>query len=490
MGKNTALRRFAAGVGAVALGLAGTLAMTQTASADVSNVGPDQPEAPTQGTLTINKYAGSHTATPNPEDLLDGVEFTVTQVGRDVGGVCTAIDLTDAAQWTGLDTLFASAPATPAAPFCLTTVAQDDVTVDGQVVFDLNVGIYFVQETDPGDNPIVSAVPNFYVSIPTSNGEEGDGWNYNVVADPKNQLMEGPTKTIEGQPSGLVVGSNVTWPISVPIPTLNNNDTFDTASIYDTLDSRLTYVSSTLSVGGTELVEGTDYNVSGNVVWTFTEEGRAILDANHGGIISVSLVTRVDGEFENGDIPNNTYGSEFNGASVPGEKIPHTYWGQLSILKSDDSTPVKALEGAQFQVFLPNAAGTCEATAPATGSIATGTSDEDGVVIWAGVTPSSPLGLWVANSPDGPIANPSKNYCVYETVAPAGHTASTAGQLVTIVPGVESVNEITVVNQKKDGPDLPLTGAEGTLAMTVGGLLLVGAGAAAIIVSRRRRTAA
>ena len=77
-------------------------------------VGPDQPNAPTKGTLTINKYSGSHTANPDPENLLDGVEFTVTQVGRDVGGVCTAIDLTEAADWNGLPELFASAPAAPA----------------------------------------------------------------------------------------------------------------------------------------------------------------------------------------------------------------------------------------------------------------------------------------------------------------------------------------------------------------------------------------
>ena len=485
--KNTTLRRVWAGVAAVALGVTGAAAV---GGAAMAADGPDQPGAPTEGTLTINKYAGGPLATGellDGREKLNGVEFTVTQVGRNVGGVCTAIDLTDAADWAGLDGLFASAPAEPASPFCLTTVAQDDVTVGGQVVFDLAVGVYFVQETDPGDNPIVSAVPNFYVSIPTSEGADGAGWNYDVVADPKNQLMEGPTKTIEGQPSGLVVGSNVTWPLSIPIPTLNNNDTFTTASIYDTLDSRLTYVSSTMSIGSTALVEGTHYDRSGNQVWTFNAAGRAILDANQGETISLSLVTRVSGEFANGDIPNNTYGSEFNGATVPGVPVPYTYWGQLRIQKNDDSSPVKGLKDAQFQVFLPNSDGTCETTAPATGSIATGTSDVNGVVQWAGASPTNALGLWIANS-DTPLTNPSKVYCVYETVVPAGHTAVAFPAAQTIRPGTVTSPNLTVVNAKVDGPDLPLTGAAGTLAMTLGGLALVAVGGGAMVVSRRRRS--
>lgn len=482
--KRTALRRTAAGAGALALAMAGAMVMGTAASADV---GPDQPEAPTEGTLTINKYAGAHTETPDPDDLLDGVEFTITQVGRDVGGACTPINLTDAADWDGLDTLFTTAPLAPTSPFCLTDVKQDDVTVDGQVSFDLDVGIYFVEETDPGENPIVSAVPNFYVSIPTSNGE--DGWNYDVVADPKNQLMEGPTKTIEEQ-EDLVVGGEVTWSLSVPIPELNNDDTFTSASIYDTIDSRLSYESSELSIGDFELVEDTHYEVTGNAVWTFTEDGLAILDEKQGETISVSLVTTVD-EVGDGSIPNDEYGSEFNDATVPGEPVPYTYWGQLSILKNDDSEPVIALEGAEFQVFLPNTEGVCEAEAPASGSLATGTSNADGVVIWEGVDPEDVLGLWVANVNDGPaVSTPTKDYCVYETEVPAGHTASAAGELVTITPGEENVRELTVVNYKTDGPDLPLTGAQGTLFMTIGGLLLVGVGAGAIVVSRRRRNLA
>ena len=177
--KKTALRRMTAGVGALAIALVGLGAASTAANAAV---GPDQDNAPTSGTLTINKYSGApigEDGTLDPEKMLDGVEFTVTQVGRTVEGNCVAINLTQAAAWTGLEALFASAPAAPTAPFCLLPVvpANVDVTFGGQVDFDLAVGIYYVSETDPGDNNIVSPVPPFYVSIPTSNGEDGDGWN-------------------------------------------------------------------------------------------------------------------------------------------------------------------------------------------------------------------------------------------------------------------------------------------------------------------------
>lgn len=487
--KKTA-RRVAAGVGAFALAAAG---MVGASSAAYAEVGPDQPNAPTSGTLTINKYGGLPVDQGGDlSDPLTGVEFTVQEVGTTAGGSCEAIDLTAAADWDGLEDLFAASPAEVADPFCLTGQEWVQSTVDGSTTFDLGVGVYFVQETDHGDNPIVSSVPDFFVSIPTSTGAGADGWEYNVIADPKNQLMDEPSKTIEEDPSGLVVGSNVTWTIDVPIPTLAEGETFDSASVHDVLDSRLSYVSSELSIGGTDLVEGTHYQLDADgVSWVFTNEGLAVLDANMGESIQVSLVTRVDsvgdGAIANAGGEDGNYWSEFNGTTRPGDTTPYTYWGQLSILKTDDSTPVQNLEGAEFQVFDTQADGSCLADAPADGAIATGTSDGNGVVQWENVTPANVLGLWVAHSEDGPLPNPSKDYCVYETVIPAGHSAIPVENPVTITPGENNINDLTVVNPKKDGPDLPLTGAQGTLLLTVSGLLLVAIGASAVIASRRKR---
>lgn len=488
--KSAVLRRITAGAGAVALALVGAATLSTAANAVTNGPSPDQPGAPTEGTLTINKYSGAHTDNPLPENLLDGVEFTVTQVGILDGGVCTAVDLTQSADWDGLEGLFASAPDAPADPFCLTSTTVVESTVGGQAVFDLPVGIYFAQETDPGDNPIVSPVPDFYVSIPTSNGADGEGWNYDVVADPKNQLSEEPSKVITDRPDAVVVGNNVTWTLTVPIPTFNNDEEFETASVTDVLPAGLEYTSSTVTVGGTQLTPGTDYALdAAGVSWTFMDpEGLAVLDANQGSDITISLVTKVTSVTETGAIANSDYESEFNGATVPGETVPYTYWGQLKIQKNDDSSPAMGLAGAEFQVFERDGVAPCAATAPGAGSVAVGTSNASGVVNWSNTDPaSSPLGLWVANVNDGPADPiPTKDYCVYETVVPAGHVAQAVSNPVTITPGSTNVANLTVVNPKKDGPNLPLTGSSGTLAMTIGGLVIIAAGAGAIMLSRRR----
>ena len=130
--------------------------------------------------------------------------------------------------------------------------------------------------------------------------------------------------------------------------------------------------------------------------------------------------------------------------------------------------------------------GVCPAEAPASGEIATGVSDASGVVQWDGVTPTNVLGLWVANT-QTEDASVSKVYCVYETVAPAGHTLVPAGQAVTIKAGEDQINKLTVVNPKKDGPNLPLTGGTMSVVLPIAGLLIVGGGVAALVISRRRR---
>ena len=481
----TSLRRVAAGVGAAVLALAGAVVLAPAAHAEV---GPGQPNAPTSGSLTISKYSGSPVGegeAPDPNLLLDGVEFTVTQVGRSASGDCTPIDLTVADQWDGLDGLFQSAPAAPTGEFCELTPGVSQKTVDGKTRFDLDLGVYFVQETDPGEHHVVSKVPNFYVSIPMPEGSTADGWNYHVEADPKNQIIDLPSKTIDGDQNELVVGDTVTWQLSVPVPTLNNDEAFTSASVTDVLDSRLRYAASTVVLDGTTLTEGTHYEVDrGGVTWKFTAAGRALLDRAMGKLLQISLDTTVL-EAGDGSLPNQDYSSEFNGATVPGEITPYTYWGQLSIFKHDDSPSKLALEGAEFRVFDAASDGSCPAEAPSSGSIASGTSDEAGIVQWENMNPADVLGLWVANSPDGPIADPTKPYCVYETVVPAGHSAVPINNPVTITPGAANTLKLDVENPKTEGPDLPLTGAGGTAALTIGGLLIIVAGAAAML-SRRR----
>lgn len=481
-------RRVIAGAGVVALAMAGVLVSAGAASAAVGP-GPDQPGHPATGSLTINKYKGQPTANPSDADRLSGVQFIVTQVGRTSGGACVPLDLSQAAAWDGVQTLFPSAagaqvPSPIPAPFCLTSNVYDRTTDgNGQIsLTGLPLSIYFVHEgLDNGNNNIVSKVPDFYVSVPTSLGAAA-GWEYDVVVDPKNAVMNQPTKTIDANQQQFVVGQNVTWNLTVPIPQLNNGETFNQALVTDVLDPRLTYVSATAAIDGTPT---TDFTYA-NGVWTFGDAARTLMNGAMGKNLTISFVTQVT-SVGNGSIPNNNYSSTFNGTTVPGGPVPYTYWGQLNIQKNDNSTPVRALKGAEFKVFnVANAQGQCPADAPTSGAVATGLSNDAGVVEWAGATPTSPLGLWVANTQQED-ANVTKVYCVYETVVPAGHTAVPFSPAVTIKPGVDNTVTLTVTNDKQQGPNLPLTGGTGSWALMFGGLALAGGGVAFLTISRRRR---
>lgn len=542
--KNTGLRRLLAGTGAFALALAGTFATAQLASADV---GPDQPTAPATGSIIIHKREGAQgtagdgtVLTPAPGEPLGGVTFTRWQLGF-VGGTteaptCTTIDLANTDHWTHVPT--DTAPATlaglaaldlcvvdPAAgtPFPATHDTTGETSAAG-----LPKGLFYIQETAAPPTVVGRAAP-FFVAVPTPNGND---WIYDVNVYPKNTTLYAPTKTINpdgAQPGkGLSVGSNVEWTIEQKIPATNTGDgeKLKYAEIYDLLDPRLEYVSSTLTIvpvaAGADpisLTEDTDYTLdSDGVTWVFTPAGLLKLDANPGATIKVVFNTTVLSIGENGAIANpggdgveNGYGSRFSTKpydpenpppATPGDPDPQTYWGALQLKKVDEDA--EPLAGAEFKVFAKGT-GECSATAPDTGAVSTGTSQPDGSVIWTpgglvreitpadGDTPAvtAPvLGLWIANSADGAIApTPTKDYCVYETKVPAGYTGAGV-QTVTIEPGLTATFELDVKNVQKEGPDLPLTGAAGTVAMTFGGLLLVGAGVAVALVSRRRNNAA
>lgn len=516
-------RRALAGFSAVALGVTGVAALGTTAMA--VGTGPDQPGAPTEGSLTIYKYDGLPTNQENNGTILEplpnlptleGVEFTVQQVGINDGNDCTAVDLTDPAAWDDVPTTagFPAPGEAGAGDLCFTGVSDADVTdSDGKIVFDnLPVGLYYVTETDFGDNPIIQPVEPFYVTIPyPTNGGVEDAedydWNYNPVVYPKNQTSEAPTKTIEDRPvdDELVVGSDVTWEIEAIIP--GTKDDLNQASVYDQLDGRLSFVAnSTVAKIVPEdsqdpevpLVEGVDYDVvlTNNgltVEWEFTTAGLAKANANKGGTIVVTFDTTVDsvGDGEIANAPGelgNGYGSKFNDEENPGGTTPYTYWGNLQITKIDQSDPEVTLANAEFAVTERPEGDACAADLGSQDVKATGTSDANGIVQWDAVTPTNPLGLWVANS-DSALSSPAKDYCVYETKAPAGYTA-TGVQTVTITPNGGEALEIDFENVQKEGPELPITGSMGILLLSIigGGLILTGVTVAAR--SRRNNVAA
>ncbi len=502
MGKKGSLtRRLAAIVGALAVGAMGLAGATLSANADdaitgVGNINPD-----TKTSLTINKFdgkqgdAGDGTKqdTTGFGNALAGVTFKIQQVVSKDG---KSINLDTPEGWDLIDGVQASD--VTSAPYALQDVASltdSSVTTDanGTVTADLPHGLYYVTETGHGNNNIVSETAPFLVTLPLP--QTKGNWLYDVNVYPKNQVLSAPVKTInktEDQ-TGVKVGDTVEYTIKQTVPRLNEGETYNQAVIYDILKAdELAYNDTTsVSLNGTPLVKDTDYTVAADgSSWTLTSARLATLKADD--VITVVFTAKVLKVTESGAIENGPgsgkpgepgYGSTFNGTTTPGTTTPYTYWGQLQVIKQDESK--NPLKDAQFAVTATAADGSCPADIAGT-HIADGTSDANGTVQW-NANPTSPLGLFVANSSDGPLQNPSKDYCLYETKAPAGFIVGTFDHKVTIKPGTTTgVNTVTVTNVQQNHPNLPLTGAAGTIVMTLGGLALVVAGGAAYTIARKR----
>ena len=248
---------------------------------------------------------------------------------------------------------------------------------------------------------------------------------------------------------------------------------------------------------------GTD---TGKLVWDFsTAPWITTVNSNKGADITIKFTTKVSTTIGDGVVLNvpgedvtKGYGSSFNNVPSKGENTPGTAWGQLSILKTDSSTTSKKLQGAEFEVVEKPEASVCPLLDDLYNEtdnkrdypeVATGTSNAQGIVEWDGKTPNNPLGLWIANW-DSDSEKPeelAKDYCVYETKAPAGYTAQQAAIEVTITPGVAGAVTETVQNTQKGGPDLPLTGAAGTILLIIGGLGVIALAAGAHVVIRNRQ---
>ena len=154
------------------------------------------------GSLTINKYEGN-----TPDKPLEGVEFTMYKIAditqtvsngvvdtkatpvEEIADKLTAEELTSIANGSTSSEEWAA---------LLQQISLEDLTEhthgttgsNGQVVFsNVPIGIYAVAETD-APSQVISKSANFIVSIPMTT-DDGDSWNYDVVANPKNATAYG-----------------------------------------------------------------------------------------------------------------------------------------------------------------------------------------------------------------------------------------------------------------------------------------------------------
>lgn len=160
-----------------------------------------------KGSLTINKYEGNAV---DKDKLLDGVTFTAYKVADIVQSteagttdvkmqpvealtsIKPDIQITSETKYDEIQDTVEKALAEDADPkltaFATATTGANGTK--GQAVFSgMPVGVYLIVETD-APSQIVNKTANFLVSIPMVN-EDRTGWNYDIVANPKNAAVYG-----------------------------------------------------------------------------------------------------------------------------------------------------------------------------------------------------------------------------------------------------------------------------------------------------------
>lgn len=488
--KNTWGKRALAGFGALALASAGLLGGSTAASAatELGNIDHDA-----KGSINIHKHKHQNgtdvTQKPDgsgpaiPSEGIGGVTFTARQI--------TSIDLSDSAAWNGLKDLKPAADCTlPGQSFGPEIKGVTDPT--GLAVLpDLSVGAYLVCETDAPPEVVDRALPTI-VTIPLPFDK---GWLYNVHMYPKNG-----TSTIEksiDKQEGLTLGSVVKFPVKTDVPTFGKDSELANYIITDTLDSRLGSAGvASITVDGEEVAEGhrtitTDADTNkvtveftdDGLAWLKTKGGKQIITTFQGTVIKIG-----DGAITNEATVYVNDPSNKNGLT---SKPVTTNWGDLKILKTDDSKPGKGLAGAEFEVYAaadPYAT-TCAAT-PAGAALAidgktTYTSGANGIV--------EVKGLFVSDSVNDPGRDSAfRCYVVKEIKAPAGFVTPQGDKALTAFSVTKGITEghdgTPIVNTQQEVPELPLTGANGQMVMIIGGsaLLLIAGG---VVMLNRRRSA-
>lgn len=483
-------KRAVAALGATALGLTMMLGNIAAANAapspgDYGNIDGDR-----QGSLTVHKYLhqtgdtiGDPSVAPTAGDFSDpvaNVVFTAYPLLKD--GV--RVDLTDNVAWAGLDGLAAGAACTAPVGYTLGTgIALPETDADGVASVPLDLGAYQVCETDAPAQIVDRSLP-FILTVPLP---FENGWVYDVHAYPKNGEGE-IIKTVEPQ-QDMGLGSVVKFPVTVPVPTMAQ--TWTGFAITDTLDSRLavegTGVAS-VTVDGAAL-DPSYYTVTTKgqqVIVKFTDAGVAWLNAtpNHVGAQITATFQGTVTEIGNGTIRNtaqlwtNNPNLDTSTKPLPSNEV-ETHWGNLQVLKRAAGTTGNEgkLSGAEFQVYNAVApyAADCSAAVRTGDPISlnganTFTSNSDGVIDIAG--------LFVSDSENPAIDAGQRCYVLVETKAPVGYVLpANADTAVAVSIGATTTAAHTdIVNTQSTVPELPLTGAAGTLIM-------VGIAVAAIILA-------
>jgi fimbrial isopeptide formation D2 family protein/LPXTG-motif cell wall-anchored protein len=486
------LRRLSAAAGVLALSAAAAFVSIAPAQAVTL---PGNIDPTIARTLTIHKFAlgpqngqqiGTGQEVTVPGTPLSGATFTAARV--------QGVDLTTPEGWTQVSNL---TPATAAGRVIAADTFTATTGTDGVATFNggdtLPLGLYLVTETELPAEATNPSAP-FLVTLPFPTGPGGapaNQWIYDVHVYPKNAVTD-LTKTRVPAPANSVEARNpdlIRWAISSDVPTLAAGDTLDTFTLTDTLPAELNYLPTgptgvapsgvtVANAAGIALnfVAGTDYTlvydaITRNVTLTFTPAGLTRLSGLQGGAVTLTVLSRAVAIPANGIITNSAT-SVVNGATetVTGS----TPIGQLTVFSFQSENGVRTpLAGAVYQVFLNQNDANLGQNPISINGILNWTTEANGIVAIPIITPG--------------------NYYVREITPPAGYQLPTPSQVQTQVVAGPSSTTAPVQNYVEFEHDqvpafaLPLTGGDGALWFSVGGIaILAVALGSAVAVSRRR----
>lgn len=479
----------AAAVIGLTLSLGGVTAVAQDAPAPAAPPSPVIDEnAPV--TLTIDKRlnptsigeAGSGTADPavtgNP---LKGATFTGTLL--DISGV-NPKQLGDlkADNYTQLGAKETG------------TTVTGETGENGQLKFDsqnpqgsqFKQGIWLFKETING--PVTDTKTNktyaasevapstsFIVSLPYTNAD-GNGWNYNVVIQPKNTTA-GVTKEVKDADKN--VSDNIDYVVHGNLPVIPQNEKLKGFRLTDTIDTQnLELVDAKVELSDkTQITNNVDYTLTinkdkgdqdyGKVEVSFTETGLTKLAGlNAGTTVDLTITAKVKAlEGTDGIAVNEArqfvrYPHQDKETETKSNQVK-SYWGQVKVVKTEEGKDTP-LEGAEFELYRCNGNETQANQLNdkiSIGNTSKWTTDDEGNVIIDGIHVTD-----IQNDSE-PV---TKHYCLVETKAPRGFVATTEVHAFQLTADQDRLNadapvqlEKKIENKRSDMPQLPLTGGMG-----------------------------
>lgn len=510
-------------VAAVATGLVitapgvGAFAQVAEGVQEVAVANPANINANSTATLTIHKHADADKTGNRGNGLVDetlqgknglaGAKFEIFRV--------EGYDLTTNAGWKKLSESGLTAENINQANLRdkreVTTGPNGSVEVSG-----LPLGLYYVNETQAPKGHNVGESKAFLVTLPMTNPQDLNKWNYDVHVYPKNNKVEdpsNPTKTVAD--ANTKAGEKISYVATSPVQAFEALTKFQVRDFFpsDRLENpAVTSVKITGNKSGSSaetVLEAEDYRVTpaeGTLDVVLTASGIAKVNefsADAGRKVVVGLDFTVK-EVENGATTpiENKIGVTQDNTGTPGDDPedpeepgdnpdnpwPRSYYGDVQITKTGDND--QTLNGVTFDLYRCDDPKSLAAEPLIKDAATTGA---DGTAVIRGLQANN----WV-NNQSLPLENKIDNdprqylgYCLVETKTAPGHELLAEPVKFQIEANNETqtvaLKALAVKNSPSNGGfNLPLTGGKGVLFLLAGGvLLLILAGGATYVLRRR-----